>query len=60
MAPWWKEDVDDEVLAADWVHDDWWSSSARPGLEPVVCGLLPLLVCGSLANGTCFQMKKLF
>lgn len=44
--------LDDEVLAADGVHDNRWPSSARPGLELGVCGLPPLLLKNSLGGAT--------
>jgi len=44
--------LDNEVLAADGVHDDRRSSGARPGLELGVRGLPPLLVRNSLGNAT--------
>ena len=44
--------LDNEVLAADGVHDDRRSSGARPGLKLGVRGLPPLLVRNSLGNAT--------
>jgi hypothetical protein len=49
--------LDDEVLAADGVHDNRWPSSARPGLELGVCGLPPLLLRNSLGGATYVPAK---
>jgi len=44
--------LDDEVLAADGVHDDRWAGSARPSLELGVRCFPPLLVGNSTGGGT--------
>ena len=70
MAAWWEQNsgraraaahsgvLDDEVLAADGVHDDRRPGDTGPGLELGVRGLKPLLVCRRLADGAWIRMEQ--
>ena len=49
--------LDNEVLAADGVHDDRWAGSARPSLELGVRCFPPLLVGNSTGGGTCVHKE---